>query len=500
MRKYILSIDQGTTSSRVVVYDGNFSVIDSLQKELNQYFPKNGWVEHDAIEIWNDVKKLIKAILSKNKIKASEIISIGVTNQRETTVLWNKTTGRPVQNAIVWQDRRTINICRKLQEKKLDKKIQEITGLIIDPYFSATKIKWILDNNSEARILAKEKNLLFGTIDTWLLWNLTEKESHKTDITNASRTMLYDLKKEEWSPDLLKILNIPQDILPEVVGNTFNFGSTKLFGDSIPIGGMAGDQQASAIGQACFKKGQTKSTYGTGCFLLMNIGEKFQLSKNKLITSVAYKIGNKKMYCFEGSIFVAGSAIQWLRDKLFFFKDSKETELLYSKAKKNENIIVIPALTGLGAPYWQPDARGAIFGLTRDTSIAEIVKATLDSLCYQTFDLIDSMEKDSNIKISEINVDGGMADNKKFIQNLSNILQIQIIKPNNVEASALGAAYLASLSSGVLKDIDEITQLMRSKIKNKELNQYNPKIEKSLVQNQLMTWKKAVSTLLNFYN
>ena len=260
MRKYILSIDQGTTSSRVVVYDGNFSVIDSLQKELNQYFPKNGWVEHDAIEIWNDVKKLIKAILSKNKIKASEIISIGVTNQRETTVLWNKTTGRPVQNAIVWQDRRTINICRKLQEKKLDKKIQEITGLIIDPYFSATKIKWILDNNSEARILAKEKNLLFGTIDTWLLWNLTEKESHKTDITNASRTMLYDLKKEEWSPDLLKILNIPQDILPEVVDNTFNFGSTKLFGDSIPIGGIAGDQQASAIGQACFKKGQTKST------------------------------------------------------------------------------------------------------------------------------------------------------------------------------------------------------------------------------------------------
>ena len=388
MKRFILSIDQGTTSSRVILYDKNLSVIDSLNKELNQYFPKDGWVEHRATEIWNDVKELIKKLLNKNKIKASQILSIGITNQRETTVLWNKETGKPVQNAIVWQDRRTIDTCKDLQDKKLGKKIQEITGLIIDPYFSATKIKWILDNNSEARMLAKEKNLLFGTIDTWLLWNLTEKKSHITDITNASRTMLYDLEKEEWSLDLLKILNIPKDILPEVVGNTFNFGSTKLFGDSIPIGGMAGDQQASAIGQECLKKGQTKSTYGTGCFLLMNIGEKFQLSKNKLLTSVAYKIDNKKMYCFEGSIFVAGSAIQWLRDKLFFFKDSKETELLYSKAKINENIIIVPAFTGLGAPYWEPNARGAIFGLTRDTSIAEIVKATLDSLCYQTFDLV----------------------------------------------------------------------------------------------------------------
>jgi len=500
MKKFILSIDQGTTSSRVVIYDDSFSVIDSLQKELNQFFPKNGWIEHNAVEIWNDIKKLIQEILKKNKIEASQVISIGITNQRETTVLWDKTTGKPVQNAIVWQDRRTINICRNLQEKKLGKKIQEITGLIIDPYFSATKIKWILDNNSEAKKLSKEKKLLFGTIDTWLLWNLTEKESHKTDITNASRTMLYDLEKEEWSLDLLKILNIPQDILPEVVGNTFNFGSTKLFGDSIPIGGMAGDQQASAIGQACFKKGQIKSTYGTGSFLLMNIGEKFQLSKNKLITSVAYKIGNKKMYCFEGSIFVAGSAIQWLRDKLFFFKDSKETELLYSNAKDNQDIIIIPALTGLGAPYWQPDARGAIFGLTRDTSIAEIVKATLDSLCYQTFDLIDSMQKDSNIKIYEINVDGGMADNQKFIQSLSNILQIKIVKSNNIEASALGAAFLAALSSKEIKDVDSIIQLLKSENANKVSNYYNPKLKKALAKKQISRWKKAVSALLNYYD
>ena len=499
MKRFILSIDQGTTSSRVILYDKNLSVIDSLNKELNQYFPKDGWVEHRATEIWNDVKELIKKLLNKNKIKASQILSIGITNQRETTVLWNKKTGKPVQNAIVWQDRRTIDICTDLQEKRLGKKIQKITGLIIDPYFSATKIRWILDNNSEAMMLAKEKNLLFGTIDTWLLWNLTEKKSHKTDITNASRTMLYDLEKEEWSLDLLKILNIPKDILPRVVENTFNFGSTKLFGDSIPIGGMAGDQQASAIGQACLKKGQTKSTYGTGCFLLMNIGEKFQLSKNKLLTSVAYKIGNKKMYCFEGSIFVAGSAIQWLRDKLFFFKDSKETELLYSKAKKNENIIIVPAFTGLGAPYWEPNARGAIFGLTLDTSIAEIVKATLDSLCYQTFDLVDSMEKDSGIKISEIKVDGGMADNKKFIQNLSNILQVKIIKPNNIEASALGAAYLALLSFEKVNSFENMPHLMKNKYNGEDLNNFNPSMNSSLVEKQLTKWKKAVSALLNYY-
>ena len=497
MKKFILSIDQGTTSSRVIIYDKNFSVIDSLQKELNQYFPKNGWVEQNPIEIWNDVKTLIQKILKKNKIQASEVISIGIANQRETTVIWNKQTGKPVQNAIVWQDRRTVDICNDLKEKKFNKKIQEITGLVIDPYFSATKIKWLLDNNLEAKKLAKEKNLLFGTIDSWLLWNLTEKESHKTDITNASRTMLYDLKKEEWSTDLLKILNIPKDILPEVVGNTFDFGTTKLFGDQISIRGMAGDQQASAIGQACFKKGQTKSTYGTGCFLLMNIGEKFKLSKNKLITSVAYKIGNKKMYCFEGSIFVAGSAIQWLRDKLFFFENSKETELLYSKAKESEDIIIVPALTGLGAPYWRPDARGAIFGLSRNTSIAEIVKATLDSLCYQTFELVSSMEKDSNIKISEINVDGGMADNKKFIQNLSNILQIRIIKPKNVEASALGVAFLASLNNENFNNLD---QLIKNKKYNKDIKNYNPKIKKSLIEKKLLRWQKAVSALINYHD
>ena len=500
MKQFILSIDQGTTSSRVVIYDKSFSVIDSLQTQLNQFFPKDGWIEQSAIEIWDDVQQLIKKILKKNNIKTSQIISIGISNQRETTVLWDKNTGIPVHNAIVWQDRRTVEICNNLHERKLDKAIQEITGLVIDPYFSATKIKWILDNNSDARRLVKEKNLLFGTIDTWLLWNLTEKASHLTDITNASRTMLFDLKKEEWSLDLLKILDIPKEILPKVAENTFNFGNTKLFGSSVPICGMAGDQQSSAIGQACFEKGEAKSTYGTGCFLLMNIGEKFQLSKNKLLTSVAYKINNKKMYCFEGSIFVAGSAIQWLRDKLFFFEDSKETELLYSKANINGNILIVPALTGLGAPYWQPNVRGTIFGLTRDTSIADVVKATLDSLCYQTFDLIESMEKDSNLKISEIKIDGGMADNKEFAQNLSNVLQFKIIKSGNVEASALGAAYLAYLGSGAIKNIDSIKNLKNNKVSENNFINYHPKINKSLVEKKIANWKKAISSVINFYN
>tara|TARA_B100001121_G_scaffold88245_1_gene78332 strand:- start:458 stop:1960 length:1503 start_codon:yes stop_codon:yes gene_type:complete len=499
MNQFILSIDQGTTSSRVVIYDKNFIVIDSLQKDVEQFFPKDGWVEHDAYSIWKDVKKLIEDILTKNNIDSSQILSIGISNQRETTVLWDKTNGIPVNKAIVWQDRRTIDICKKLRDQKLEKKVQKITGLIIDPYFSATKIKWILDNNPKAKRLYKEKKLLFGTIDTWLLWNLTERKSHLTDITNASRTMLYDLKNEIWSTEILKSLNIPKDILPNVTQNTYNFGSTNLFGDSIPIGGMAGDQQASAIGLSCFEKGQTKSTYGTGCFLLMNIGEKFKLSSNNLITSVAFKINDKKMYCFEGSIFVAGSAIQWLRDKLFFFKDAKQTEILYSEANKSENVVIVPALTGLGAPHWNPNARGAIFGLTRNTAIPEIVKATLDSLVFQTFDLINIMEKDSKIKINEINVDGGMADNNKFIQSLSDILQIEIIKPNNVEASALGAAYLAYINSTSQKNNNQLS-INLNKYNIKDSISFFPQIDKSSANSKLVKWEKAVSALINYHN
>ncbi|SVA93068.1 uncharacterized protein METZ01_LOCUS145922, partial [marine metagenome] len=362
MKKFILSIDQGTTSSRVILYDSKFNKIDSVKKELTQFFPKNGWVEHDALEIWHDVRDLLHKIIKKNKLSVSQILSIGITNQRETTVLWNKKTGRPINRAIVWQDRRTSSFCKKLKKKGLEKKIQKITGLVIDPYFSATKIRWILDTNRISKKLIQSNNLLFGTIDTWLLWNLTQGDSHITDITNASRTMLFDAQKNQWSNDLLKTLKIPKSILPKVVDNVYDFGETQLFGGSIKIGGMAGDQQAATIGQACFHLGQSKGTYGTGCFILMNIGSKFKLSTNRLLTTVAFKIGSKKMYCYEGSIFVAGSAVQWLRDKLNFIKYSYQSDALYSKANINENVIIVPALTGLGAPHWKAEARGAIFG------------------------------------------------------------------------------------------------------------------------------------------
>ena len=491
MNKFILTIDQGTTSTRVVLYNLKFQIIDFVQKEFKQYFPKDGWVEHDGLEIWFDVKKLIKKILKKNKITSINIISIGITNQRETTILWNKKTGKPVNKAIVWQDRRTSDFCKKYKGTKKEKLIQKITGLIIDPYFSATKIKWIIENNKLAKKTLRDGNLLFGTIDTWILWNLTEKKSHMTDITNASRTMLYDSKKEVWSDYLLNFFKIPKNIMPEVKENSYDFGSTKIFGGRIKIGGIAGDQQSATIGQACFRIGQSKSTFGTGCFLLMNIGNKFKLSSKKLLTTVAFKINGKKMYCYEGSIFVAGSAIQWLRDKLFMFKNSYETDKIYSESSKDDKILFIPALTGLGAPHWEPKVRGAIFGLTRNTSIAEIVKATLDSISFQTNDLIESMQKDSKIKIKEIKVDGGMINNNNFIQSLSNITQINIIKPSNIETTSLGVAYLAGLQAGILKNTSQIEKLCKSK------KTFKPKINKKEINKKIIKWKKTISLLIN---
>ena len=493
MKRYFLIIDQGTTSSRVVIYKKNFEIFDIVQKEFKQFFPNEGWVEHDANEIWTDVKYLITKALKKNKLLAKNIISIGIANQRETTVLWNKATGKPICRAIVWQDRRTSEYCSNLKKRGLGKKIQKITGLELDPYFSASKIKWIFDNVKEANINLKQNNLLFGTIDTWLLWNLTEGKSHLTDISNASRTMIFDSKKEEWSNEILKIFRISKKILPQVVENSFNFGSTKLFGEQISIGGMAGDQQAATIGQACFNKGQSKSTYGTGCFLLMHIGDKFKLSKNRLLTTVAYKINGKKMFCYEGSIFVAGSAIQWLRDNLHFFKNSNETDKLYKKANKNENLYFVPALTGLGAPYWNPNARGTFFGITRNTSKEDIIKATLDSLSYQTYELIECMEKDSKTKISEIRVDGGMVKNNNFLQSLSDITQIKIIRPKNIETTSLGAAYLAALQSGLIKNTKEISKLWKKDTIS------NPNIKNNIAKTNIKIWKSIINTVNNFY-
>ena len=493
MKKYILSIDQGTTSSRVVLYDDKFIIKSIQQKEFKQIFPKDGWVEHDAEEIWNDVKNLIQLTIKKNKLNSAQIISIGITNQRETTVLWNKLTGKPIYKAIVWQDRRTADYCKKLKLKNKDKIIQKITGLVLDPYFSATKINWILNNAGKKKKILN-KNILFGTIDTWLLWKLTQGRSHLTDITNASRTMIYNPKKEKWSKELLNLFNIDKNILPEVKENSYNFGTTKLFGGEIEIGGMAGDQQAATIGQACFSAGQSKSTYGTGCFLLMNIGNKFKLSSNKLLTTVAFKINGKKMFCYEGSIFVAGSAIQWLRDKMLFFKDSKETDKIYSQANKHEEVIVVPALTGLGAPHWQPNTRGAIFGLTRNTSQADIIKATLDSLSFQTLDLIESMERDAKIKITEIRVDGGMINNNNFLQSLSDVTQVKIIKPENIETTSLGAAYLAGLNSGLINNINEIKRFWK---KNKEAK---PKTNKIVMQKRINHWKNTIKNLISLNN
>ena len=490
MKKYILSIDQGTTSSRVILFNKKFNMLDIVQKELKQYFPQDGWIEHDAIEIWKDIKILVRKILTKNLINSSEIISIAITNQRETTVLWNKRTGKPIYKAIVWQDRRTLKICEKLKKRGLQKKIQSISGLLIDPFFSATKILWILNHIKISKKLIKKENLLFGTIDSWLLWNLTEKKHHLTDITNASRTMLFDIKKDQWSSELINLLKIPKSILPKVVPNVFNFGHTRLFGSKILIGGMAGDQHASMIGQACFKTGQSKSTFGTGCFLLMNIGNKFQLSKNNLLTTIAFKIHNEKMYCYEGSIFVAGSAIQWLRDKLRFFKNSSDTNKLYKKANKNENITFIPALTGLGAPHWNSEVRGAIFGITRNTSISDIVKATIQSIAFQTFDLIKCMEKDSHKKIYEMYIDGGMIKNNNFVQFLSDILQIKIICPKNIETTALGAAFLAGLSAGIIKNLKEIEKLRKVKSK------YSPKVSIKYRNILIIHWQKIISMLL----
>ncbi len=486
MQKFILSIDQGTTSTRSIIFNDNFEIVSSDQLEFKQYFPKDGCVEHDPQEIFNTVLQTAQNVIKKAKINSSQILSIGITNQRETVVIWDKDTGKPIYRAIVWQDRRTVNYCKDLTRKGFAKKIQKITGLVIDSYFSATKIKWILDNIESSKKLLKEDRLLFGTIDTWLLWKLTEGRSFFTEATNASRTMLYDIKKNCWSKELLKLFNIPHEILPNVKDSADDFGHTTLFGDKIKIGGMAGDQQAATIGQACFKPGSIKSTYGTGCFMIMNIGQKLKISRNNLLTTIAYKINNKTTYALEGSIFVAGAAVQWLRDSLKVIKTAQETENFYSKSDQSQKIYFVPAFVGLGAPYWDGEARGAIFGMTRNTGIAEFVKAAIDSVAYQTKDLVIAMQKDSGVPIKQLKVDGGMVANEDFLQFLSNILILNCDRPKITETTALGAAYLAGLSSGFIKNTEEIAKKWQSdKI-------FKPKLHKKEVKYLYQGWQKAV--------
>ena len=486
MSKYILSIDQGTTSTRAMLFDQNFEIKGTSQIEFKQFFPKDGCVEHDPEEIMNTIYHTDNDVLEKAKVTSKERLSIGITNQRETVVVWNKKTGKPIYNAIVWQDRRTAGYCNKLKDQGLSEKIQKITGLIIDSYFSATKIKWLLENINGAKERADKGELLFGTIDSWIIWNLTEGKSHVTDATNASRTMIFDIKKNTWSSPLLKLFEIPEHILPEVKNCADDFGTTSKFGGEIKIGGVAGDQQAAAIGQACLNAGSVKSTYGTGCFMIMNTGEELKLSKNKLLSTIAYRIDNKNYYALEGSIFIAGAAVQWLRDSLKLINTASETDDLYNQADPTQKIYLVPAFTGLGAPYWDGEARGSIFGLTRNTGIPEMVKAAIDSVAYQTKDLLLAMEKDSGLKIKVIRVDGGMVKNESFLQFLSSLLQTNVDRPTIIETTALGAAYLAGYQAGVFASMKEIA----SKWKSEKV--FVQKLHKKEVKYLYNGWLKAI--------
>ena len=483
MSKKIISIDQGTTSSRAVIFSDKGELVGFEQLEFKQFFPNDGWVEHDPEEIWLSVVEVLNLSIKRFNLSASDIASIGITNQRETVVIWDKKTGKPIYNAIVWQDRRTSDFCDSLKDSQ--DLIQQKTGLTMDPYFSASKVNWILDQVNGARQRAENGELLFGTIDSFLIWKLTEGRDHKTDASNASRTMLYNIETNEWDKELLSLFKIPSNLLPTVCDNAYDFGYTELLGGKISIGGVAGDQQSALIGQCCFEVGEVKSTYGTGCFMMINTGNEIIQSSNKLLSTIAYRLEGKTTYALEGSIFVAGSAIQWLRDGLNFFENASESEDLALQAKDNSRVLVVPALTGLGAPYWDADARGAIFGLTRDTGIPEITKAVLESVVYQTKDLLEAMKND-NASFNSLKIDGGMVANNWFSQELSNVLQVKVSRPKVIETTSLGAAYLAGLHAGVF---DTLSSLKENWSIDKEFKPRNSR-------NGYLEWKEAVNKVL----
>jgi len=489
--KAILAIDQGTTSTRAIAFSITGKKLFSSQLELKQYFPKNGWVEHNPEEIWKSTLKVTKNVIKKCNSSNTKILSIGIANQRETTILWDKISGKSVYNAIVWQDRRTENYCQKLKNQNRENLFRKKTGLFIDPYFSATKIKWIINNVPKSKKLIKNKNLLFGTIDTYLIWKLTSGRVHATDSTNASRTMLFNINKNMWDKSILKILKIPQNILPKVKNSADDFGFTSrsLIGKSIPICGVAGDQQAAAIGQCCFSKGSVKSTFGTGAFVLINTGSKKIVSKNKLLTTICYRINNKTTYAIEGSIFIAGAGVQWLRDKIKLINNSYVTEKIANSKKSNNGIYLVPAFTGLGAPYWKPNVRGLLTGLNRDTDWQDIVRATIESVVFQTNDLFNAMKNDG-LKPKIIKVDGGMVTNNWFTQFLSDILEIKVIKSKNIETTALGAAYLAGYQIGIFNSFNSISK--NWKIEKK----FTPKLSKNTKKKILDGWKHAITQTL----
>ncbi len=488
-KKYVLALDQGTTSSRAILFDRYGRIVNISQKEFTQIYPNPGWVEHNPKEIWETQLNAAKEAI--RNISVLEIACIGITNQRETTILWDKNTGEPVYNAIVWQSRQTSNICDELKESGIEPYIKENTGLVIDAYFSGTKIKWILDNVKGVREKARQGNILFGTVDTWLIWNLTGGKQHITDYSNASRTMIYNIKSLQWDEKILDILNIPNEILPEVRQSSEVYGNTvsELLGCEIPISGIAGDQQAALFGQLCFQEGMVKNTYGTGCFMLMNTGEKIVTSHSGLITTIAWGLNGKVEYALEGSIFVAGAAIQWLRDELKIIHDSADSEYFASKVADTKGVYVVPAFTGLGAPYWDMYARGAIVGLTRGAGRNHIIRATLESIAYQTKDIIEAMIDDSGINLTVLKVDGGASANNFLMQFQSDILNVNIERPDITETTALGAAYLAGLATGFWKSKGEIIQNWNM---NKKFTSAMNDDERNKLYNG---WKKAVERI-----
>ena len=488
MKKYIISLDQGTTSCRSILFDQNKNIVHVEQQEFTQIMPENGWVEHDAVEILNTQLETLNLLIQNSNIDIKDVDSIGITNQRETTVLWDKKSGKPVYNAIVWQDNRTADFCKSIIKEGQEEVIRNKTGLVVDSYFSSTKIHWILNHSAECKDLIKKGDLLFGTIDTWLIWNLTG--NHFTDVTNASRTQLLNIHELKWDKELLDIFQIPSSILPEVKQSADDFGYWNFKGYQIPIRGVAGDQQAALFGQECIEKGMAKNTYGTGCFMLMNTGENIISSKNGLLTTVAWSVDGKVNYALEGSVFIAGAAIQWLRDSLKIITHASETEQL-SNATKDKDVLFIPAFSGLGAPYWNMNVKGAILGITRNTGIAEIAKAALESLAFQSKDVLIAMEKDANFKLKSLAVDGGACQNNYLMQFQADVLNCKVVKPVQIESTALGAAMLAGHKSGFF----EKNTSQNSKSKTTFSPQKSTKIDE-----KIKAWNKAISSLINYYD
>jgi glycerol kinase len=491
MEKYILALDQGTTSSRAILFNKKGEIYSVAQKEFTQYFPKPGWVEHDPLEIWSKQAGVAAEATTKKGLNGKNIAAIGITNQRETVVIWDKHTGDPIYNAIVWQDKRTSDYCDQLKADGKEKMIQEKTGLVIDSYFSGTKIKWILDNVEGARQKAKAGDLILGTMDSWLIWNFTKGELHVTDVTNASRTMLFNIHTMDWDDDLLELFDIPKSMLPEVKDSSEVYGHTKttVFASKIPIAGIAGDQMAALFGQMCTEKGMVKNTYGTGCFMLMNIGDKPIISKNKLLTTVAWRINGKTEYALEGSIFIGGAVVQWLRDGLGIIKKSRDIENLATSVESTDGVYFLPAFAGIGAPYWDQEAKGTMFGITRGTTDAHIARASLEAIAYQTMDILKAMEADSEIDIEELRVDGGATVNDMLMQFQSDVLNTTTVRPKVIETTALGAAYLAGLAVGFWKDMEEIQSIWKEDVK------FQPTKDQDKIQEGIKGWYRAINAL-----